>query len=193
MVSSSASSSARSAKRLGTGLPSMPRCGNAKLVAKPAAPGVHRLAEDVLHARALFLGGGALVRVVTHHEQTQRGVPDVGGEVDADAVVGDRREVLGEGREVPRDAGGERGDVHVLDVLERAGDQLVVLGARRGDREPAVARDHGGDAVEARRRERGIPEHLRVVVRVDVDEARRDDAVTGVEHPLAVEVRRRSR
>jgi hypothetical protein len=38
IVSSSASSSARSANRLGTGLPSIPRCGNAKLVAKPAAP-----------------------------------------------------------------------------------------------------------------------------------------------------------
>ena len=57
------------------------------------------------------------------------------------------------------------------------------------DREPAVARDHGGDPVVARRRERGIPEHLRVVVRVDVDEARRHDAVAGVEHLLAVEVR----
>ena len=95
--------------------------------------------------------------------------------------------------EVPRDARGERGDVHVLDVLERAGDELVVLGARRRDREPAVAGDHGGDAVEARRRERGIPEHLRVVVRVDVDEAGRDDAVAGVEHLLTVEVRHRSR
>ena len=105
----------------------------------------------------------------------------------------DRREVLGEGGEVPRDAGRERGDVHVLDVLERAGDELAVLGARRRDREPAVAGDDGRDAVEARRRERGIPEHLRVVVRVDVDEARRDDAVAGVEHPVAVEVRRRSR
>ena len=118
---------------------------------------------------------------------------DVRGEVDADAVVAHRREVLGEGGEVPRDAGGERGDVHVLDVLERAGDQLVVLGARRRDREPAVAGDDGGDAVEARRRERGVPEHLRVVVGVDVDEAGRDDAVAGVEDAIAVEVRHRSR
>ena len=38
IVSSSASNSARSANRLGTGLPSTPRCGDAKLVAKPAAP-----------------------------------------------------------------------------------------------------------------------------------------------------------
>ena len=38
-----------------------------------------------------------------------------------------------------------------------------------------------GDAVVARRRERGIPEHLRVVVGVDVDEARGDDATVRVD------------
>ena len=32
-----------------------------------------------------------------------------------------------------------------------------------------------------RRRQRGVPEHLRVVVRVDVDEARRDDLALGVD------------
>ena len=38
ITSSSASNSARSAKRLGIGLPSTPRCVIAKLVASPAAP-----------------------------------------------------------------------------------------------------------------------------------------------------------
>ncbi len=38
IVSSNASNSARSENRLGTGLPSIPRWGDAKLVAKPAAP-----------------------------------------------------------------------------------------------------------------------------------------------------------
>ena len=35
--------------------------------------------------------------------------------------------------------------------------------------------------------ERRVPEHLRVVVRVDVDEARADDVAGGVEHARAVE------
>ena len=56
------------------------------------------------------------------------------------------------------------------------------------DREAAVAGDDGRDAVEARRRERGVPEDLRVVVRVDVDEAGCDDVPARVELPLAVEV-----
>ena len=54
-------------------------------------------------------------------------------------------------------------------------------GARRGDREPAVAGDDGGDAVVARRGERRVPEDLRVVVGVDVDEPGRDDVAAGVE------------
>ena len=61
---------------------------------------------------------------------------------------------------------------HVLDVLQRADEQLAVLGPDRRDREAAVAGDDRRDAVPARRRERRVPEHLGVVVGVDVDEAR---------------------
>ena len=84
----------------------------------------------------------------------------------------DRLEVLGERLEVPGDARGQRRRVHVLDVLERAHDQVVVLGPGRRDREAAVAGHDGGDAVVRRRPQRRVPEHLRVVVGVDVDEAR---------------------
>ena len=178
----------RSANRLGTGLPSTPRCVDREAGGEAGGARLHRLAQDGLHLRDLVVGGGALVRVVAHHEQPQRGVADVRGEVQRGAAPLDRREVLGEGREVPRDARAERLDVHVLDVLERAGDDVAVLGPRRRDREAAVAGDDGGDAVEARRRERRVPEHLRVVVRVDVDEPGRDDVPAGVEHALAVEL-----
>ena len=85
--------------------------------------------------------------------------------------------------------GDERRRVHVLDVLERAHDRVAVLGPRRRDREAAVAGDDGGDAVVRRRPQRRIPEHLRVVVRVDVDEAGRDRAARRVELALAAEVR----
>ena len=46
---------------------------------------------------------------------------------------------------------------------------------------PQLPGHDGGDAVERRRPQRGIPEHLRVVVRVDVDEAGRDRAARRVE------------
>ena len=154
---------------------------------EPGSAREQSLTEDGLHARDLLGRRHPLVRVVAHHEQPQRGVADVRRVVECHTVTLDRPEVLGERREVPRDARRERRDVHVLDVLERAGDDLAVLGAGRRDREAAVPRHDRGHAVEARRRERGIPEHLRVVVGVDVDESRRDDVAAGVERALAVE------
>ena len=60
---------------------------------------------------AYAIVGALLVRRVAQHVEPERGVPDVGGEVDAHAVVADRREVLGEAGEVPRDAGRERATI----------------------------------------------------------------------------------
>ena len=48
--------------------------------------------------------------------------------------------------------------------------------------------DDAGDALQARRREPRVPEDLRVVVRVEIDEPRRDQRSVGVEHPIAAEV-----
>ena len=87
-------------------------------------------------------------------------IPSIGGQV------------LGEGLEGPVDALDQGVEGHALDVLQRAGDGLAVLGAGRGDPEPAVADDHAGHAVPARRRQVRVPQDLGVVVGVDVDEAR---------------------
>ena len=103
-------------------------------------------------------------------------MPDVARVVEERAALLDRVEVLRERLElVPRHAREERVGRHVLDVLQRADEQLAVLGPHRRDREAAVAGDDRRHAVPARRGERRVPEDLRVVVRVDVDEAGRDD------------------
>src|SRR5262249_24821923 len=73
------------------------------------------------------------------------------------------------------DAGAQRLERHALDALERAQYEVAVRGPRRRNAEAAVADDHRGDPVPGRDREPAVPEELRVVVRVDVDEARRDD------------------
>ena len=147
----------------------------------------HRLPHDVGHRRELVVGGVALVAVVAHHEEPDRGVADVRGEVEDAAVALDGVEVLGEGLEVPRDPGLQRGQAHVLDVVQRARDELAVLGPARRDREPAVAGDDARDAMPRRRRERGVPVDLRVVVRVDVDEPRGHHVPVGLEDARAVE------
>src|SRR6185369_6783153 len=79
------------------------------------------------------------------------------------------------------DARLERGERHALDVLERPQDQLAMRRPRRRDAEAAVADHDRGDAVPRGDREHAVPEDLRVVVRVDVDEARRDDESARVE------------
>ena len=67
-------------------------------------------------------------------------------------------EVLAEAAPVPRHAFGERGERHALDPRQHAHQVVAVLGLERRDREAAVAADHGRDAVQRRRRERGVPE-----------------------------------
>src|SRR4029077_13573404 len=57
----------------------------------------------------------------------------------------------------------------------------------------AVAHDHRGDAVPARRRDLGIPGDLAVVVSVDVDPSGRDDKAVGVELAPAALVDRTNR
>ena len=56
-----------------------------------------------------------------------------------------------------------------------------MLGPGRRDAEAAIADHYRGDAMPGRDGEHGIPQHLRVVVRVDVDEARRYDLTAGID------------
>ena len=71
---------------------------------EPGRAGEHRFAQDHLHALDLVGRCGALVRVVAHREETECGVTDVGRVVHRGAAPLHRGQVLGERREVPRDA-----------------------------------------------------------------------------------------
>ena len=86
-------------------------------------------------------------------------------------------------RPVPRHAVAQRLERHALDPGQHAHEVVAVggVGRQRRDGEAAVARERGGDAVQRRRRERAVPEHLGVVVGVHVDEARRDHLAGGVD------------
>jgi hypothetical protein len=72
----------------------------------------------------------------------------------------------------PRDTLFERGEWHAFDLRQHPAHVVGVGVAQRCDAEAAVATDHRGDAVDVGRRRQRIPEELRVVVRVGVDEAR---------------------
>jgi hypothetical protein len=135
--------------------------------------GADRLVQERDHR--FELGGRGLVAdaVGTHHVAPQRAVPDEEPHIEADAAV-ERTEVVGERAPAPRHAGLERGEGHALDLGHHAPE---VIGVGRGDRregKAAIPGDHARHTMEVRGAGRGIPEQLRVVVRMRVDDARRN-------------------
>ena len=140
----------------------------------------HALAHELLHRGDLVGGRGALARVVAHHPAPHRAVADVAAGVDAELPLVAIPEVA----EAPaREAEAllERRLRHAFDAAQHPGEPRHVLGLRGREREAAVAREHGGDAVPRRRRGDGVPVELDVVVRVRVDEARRHERAVGVD------------
>ncbi len=90
-------------------------------------------------------------------------------------------EPFAEGTPPPVEALLERGKRHPLDPGHHAGEVLGVLLSCGSEREAAVAAYHGRHAVKRRRARRRVPEQLRVVVGVKVDEARHDHEPVGVD------------
>ena len=130
--------------------------------------------DDLPHR--LDLGGRrvALGGLLAHHVEPQRRVADERADVDGAAPLLQRVEVLGEGLEGPvlahaRLQGRKR---HAFDALQGLQDQVALGGAGGGDSEAAVAHHDGRDPVPGRDGEHPVPQDLRVVVGVDVDEAR---------------------
>ena len=140
------------------------------------------LLDDGGHGRDV-LGGGGLVpgAPLPHHVGPHRAVGDLGADVERLGRALHGVEVLGEGLPVPADALGQRGAGDVLDALHQADQPLVAVRVHRREADAAVAHDHGGDAVPARRREQRVPGDLAVEVGVDVDEAGGDQQAVGVE------------
>ena len=116
-----------------------------------------------------------------HRPRPQRRVPDVGGAVDRLGQPVERVQVLGEGLPAPLDPRRHGPAVDVLGPLEVAHDERALLGLRRCEREAAVPHDDGRHTLPAGAPRHGVPEELRVEVRVPVDEARRDDVALGVD------------
>jgi hypothetical protein len=111
------------------------------------------------------------------------------------ASTADGVEIFGEGLEGPLVAqtGAERAGAHALDLLEGADDEVAVLGPGGRHAEAAIAHHDGGDAVPGRHGQHTIPQHLGVVVRVDVDEPGSHDTIGGVDRGGRLHVGQRRR
>ncbi len=95
-------------------------------------------------------------------------------------------EIVLEGPPIPRNAGLEGLERYALDLRQHLGDIAGIVAERR-DREAAVTAKDGGHAVQRRGRQVRVPEKLRVIVGVHVDESRGDDEPVGVDRALGIE------
>jgi hypothetical protein len=154
----------------------------------PAASRVHGVVQEA--AQLAMLGRGRAVAglrtVEAEHPHEQRGHRDVGQDVDGLRRAVDAVEELRIGDPVPRQAPAHRLERDGLDTRHGQHRALAQLGTHRRESEATVADHDGRDAVPARQRQVRIPEQLGVVVRVEVDEARRHDLSAGVEDARGV-------
>ena len=132
-----------------------------------------RVTEQRGHFLDLLGRRVAADRVVAHRRQPDRRVADEESGVDRDPPV-EPDEPVAERRPLPVKPGAQRVERHALDPRQHPGEVVLLVGPRGRQREATVSAEHGGDAVLHRRARGRIPEQLGVVVRVQVDEARRE-------------------
>ena len=166
------SSSSRLASRLGTGFPAAPVCTATFDVAKPTAPA--RMASTTSsRMRSTSVGVASRSLAASPRTESRMGVCPTRA---AKLRRGRRRSTasrysanVSKHQSMPSSSAL---GAHPLDVLQGADDRRPVLRSHGSNPEPAVADDDRGHPVPARRREVRIPQHLRVVMGVDVDEPR---------------------
>ena len=125
--------------------------------------------------------GGMIGAALAHHVEPQRCVRDLRADVDHALRRVEHVEVLLEAFPPEIDAFGEHGLGNVLDAFHQV-DQIA-LGTRphRGEADAAVPEHRRRDAMQRRRGHVRIPRRLAVVVRVDVDPARREQQSGGID------------
>ena len=159
----------------GSRVPPGPMLSETWSVLKPTAPSssarTHRGRDlrDLVGRRDPFVRAGR-----AHHRGPDRDVAGVGGEVRKRPDLIETGEVFVESRPVPRHAPEQRLARDGLDDAHHVDDVVARRVVDGRQRVTAVPGHDGRDAVARRRREIGIPEQVRVEVRVRIDEARRD-------------------
>jgi hypothetical protein len=172
---------ARVRERLGERHHFLGRRGERGAVCETAAQSERAVRKRFLELRAHagdFPVGRRAVEAV-HLVVAQRGMTDERGDVDGRPRLVHRRDVIGEGRIQERAAIAEQ--VHRIGRIARQRDR------RRAD--PAVADDHRRHALRDLRQHLRRADHVRVVVRVHVDEARRERAAVRFDDLLGQPVR----
>ncbi len=152
---------------------------------EPERAGFDALTRDPRHrldvvGRGDFPAGAAL----PHHVEPQRAVRHLHRDVDVEGPPVERVHELGERLPVPGETLLQHHARDVLDALHQLDEPVVISRAHRREPDAAVADDDRRDTVPRRRDHPLAPRRLAVVVRVDVDEAGRDEKTVGVDRAL---------
>ena len=169
-------SSSTSAVNDGVGAPLLLRWFSVRDVENPIAPAAAASRAMHAHLGDVFRRRGFAVRAAfAHHVDAQRRVRQLRGDVHVEAALRQIVEILRERLPVPRQTFVQRRAGNVFDAFHQFDQQVVVGAFDRREADAAVAHHDGRHAVVIRRRHPRRPRRLAVVVRVNVDEARRHD------------------
>ena len=102
-------------------------------------------------------------------------------EIDVVRTRFERAQELIEGFPIPFQTLGQNDAGDVFDAFHQADEHVVVVWPARREADATVAHHHGRDAMPRRRRQARVPGRLAIVVRMNVDEAGRDDHALGVD------------
>ena len=162
--------------------------GKKPLRGPPACAGIHRLVQKPLELESLRLGGLAARLCVLKAEHPGQHRPDwrIGQNVQRLWRCVHGIQELWEGHPVPRHPETHRLVRDRLDARHREHRPLAHLRWDGRETEAAVPDDDARDAVPTGQRAVGIPEQLRIVMRVEVDESRSDNKALGVQNLSAV-------
>jgi hypothetical protein len=166
-----------------------PRAIRMEALRRPAAaPRVHRFVQQAAQLAMLGLRGhlAGLGALEAQHPDQERSHRNVGQHVHGLRAAVDAVEELGIGDPVPRQPAPHRLVRDRLDPGHGEHRTLTHLRSHRREAEAAVPDHHRRHPVPAGERQVRIPEQLRIVVRVEIDEAGRDDHPARVEHPGGV-------
>ncbi len=158
------------------------RCGKAD------SPGLHRAAHDIGHGLDLVVIGSTFHGIRTHDIGTDRRMPGEDREIDGGAARLDRIHIFGETFEWPVVAktACQRVIGHALHLFQRAHDVGAVVGPGRRDAETAIADDRRSDAMPGGDGQHPVPDHLRIVMGVDIDKPRRHRQAGGIDDLIGI-------
>ena len=137
-------------------------------------PGAQAFNGELGHAPAVLFGGRLSVGApLAHHIDAERGMRHLGGDVGIVGARGDGIEEIREAVPVPRQAFAQHDFGDVFHALHQVDQQVMLVLVARREAHAAVAEQHGRGPVPGRRRQPVAPGHLRIIVRMHVDEAGR--------------------